>query len=130
MIKIHSYYDPPIHLGHINTDPTMTQQHFQEECDINNILAKFTATGILDTIPGGIYEDITTADEYRASLHKVMIAESMFGELPANLRKEFDNDPYLMLEFINNPKNIDRGIEIGLYKKPEPAIEKPPEKEA
>ena len=44
-----------------------------------------------------------------------MTAEEQFGALPANVRREFDNDPGKMLEFIQDPDNYERGVELGLF---------------
>lgn len=116
MVKIFSKYKPPKHGGIIFNLPSMTQQNFKEECDINNILAKFVKTGILEQSarPGDFF-DATTVSDYRDALHALSSAQESFSELPSAIRKYFENDPANFLEFIENPDNIDEGIKIGLY---------------
>ncbi len=46
-------------------------------------------------------------------------AQENFMRLPANIRKRFDNDPAQLIEFINDPNNLDEAINIGLAKEPE-----------
>ncbi|WNK14792.1 MAG: internal scaffolding protein [Microvirus sp.] len=123
-MKIYSAFDPPPNQGIENLEPTMTQQHFQDECDINNILAKFTTTGILETINGGQYLDLSTAQEYRQALHTVMAAEDSFAELPAEIRKEFNNDPMELLQFIHDPSEAttEKGRQLGLFLKPDTPV--------
>lgn len=110
-----SRYNPARIEGKTFLLPTMTQQHFKEECDINNILKKYQETGLLENIGPGAYMDLMESTDYRQSLHTIMEADAAFQSLPANVRKEFQNDPALFMEFIHDPNNRERGIELGLY---------------
>ena len=40
-------------------------------------------------------------------------------EIPAIIRKRFDNDPYQFLEFMENPENIEEARQLGLAPMPE-----------
>lgn len=107
--------------GIVNDMPSMTQQHFKEECDVNNILAKFVRTGVLPAnCRPGDYFDCSNIQDYQDCLNRVIEAQDHFNALPAGLRKHFQNDPGNFLEFIENPDNLQRGIEIGLYAQVEP----------
>ena len=44
----------------------------------------------------------------------ILNAEAMFEELPLEIKKRFDNDPAKLVEFCNDPKNLEEAIEIGL----------------
>ena len=37
-----------------------------------------------------------------------------FDDLPAKVRREFDNDPFKFLEFVEDPENVERMAELGL----------------
>jgi phage internal scaffolding protein len=50
-------------------------------------------------------------------MHYIMEAQNRFMELPAKVRKEFDNDPGAFLAFLENPNNYDRAIELGLIER-------------
>ena len=104
--------------GIVNNLPSMTQQHFKEECDVNNILAKFVRTGVLPAnCRPGDYFDCSTIQDYQDCLNRVIEAQENFDTLPSGIRKYFQNDPGKFLEFVQNPENIDKGIELGLYSK-------------
>ena len=38
----------------------------------------------------------------------------MFEELPATIRKKFENDPAKFLDFVNDERNADEMVELGL----------------
>jgi len=108
-------------------DATRTQQHFKDETDINNILRMFNITGQLPKkalTPQ--YGDFSGVLDYHTALNAVIAAEDEFMTLPAQLRARFDNDPQELVEFLNNPNNLDEAQSLGLVKKLEasaPALE-------
>lgn len=92
-----------------------TKQSFRDECDINNIMAKFIKTGVTTHINthGGQYFDCEAID-FREALEVIQNAEDMFMDLPAVVRRSFSNDPAEFLEFVQNPANADKLAEMGL----------------
>ncbi len=94
-----------------------TKQSFKDECDINKILKKFEKTGAIHhyATNAGNYGD-TTQPQLHDALNIVANANTMFEELPATLRKKFNNDPGQFLEFVQNPKNLEEMRELGLAK--------------
>lgn len=100
-------------------DMTLTQQHCKDETDINNILRQFNITGLLPQNPlTPRYGDFSGVVDYHTALNSVIAAESEFDALPAQLRARFDNDPALLIEFIENKDNKDEAIALGLIPKP------------
>lgn len=95
---------------------SLTVQYEKEKCDINNVIKSYDKQGILTHIntAKARYGDFTNAMEYREALDKLIEAQNMFEELPAKIRKEFDNDPAEYYEFVNNPDNAERMEELGL----------------
>lgn len=110
----------------INTEPSMTQQQFKEECDINNIMKKYGSDPVAFqalTRKGGVFADVTSITDYQSMLHQVSDAQEAFASLPATLRVRFQNDPGQLLSFLQDPKNYDEGVKLGLLepkKQPEP----------
>jgi phage internal scaffolding protein len=101
-------------------DATRTQQHFKDETDINNILRMFNITGQLPKkaiTPQ--YGDFTGISDYHGALNAVIAAEDQFMTLPATLRARFDNDPQELIEFLNNPENLQEAQKLGLVNKTE-----------
>lgn len=99
------------------TEPSMTLQSAAPECDIYNILNQFNTTGIVTHVASGTpqYTDVSEVPDYQAAMEIIMTAEEQFSALPSHVRREFDNDPGKMLEFIQNPNNYERGVELGLF---------------
>lgn len=110
---------------------SLTQQHFQDECCIHRILEQSMRTGAVQNVTRAIarYGDFTEVNEYRENLHKISEANDAFAQLPATVRREFDNDPGKFFEFASNPANIDKLRELGLAKPAEPVVAKKESKE-
>ena len=103
-------------------DDGLTQQHFKDETDINNIMAKFAKTGLVDHVNKvtGSYGDFSTVQDYQLHLDQVMAAQTAFMELPSQIRRRFDNDPAHLLAFLNDPANRDEAVALGLVEAPPP----------
>lgn len=96
-------------------DPSLTDQSQKDDVDINNIMQKFGITGhIPETAQNASYGDFTQAVDYHTAMNQIIAAQSDFMQLPADIRKEFNNDPSEIIEFLNNPENRDKAIEMGL----------------
>lgn len=96
-----------------------TQQSFKDECDVNNIMKKFERTGMLEHLNEfqGNYGDFTDVPQsYHDAVNQVLAAQDMFMTIPAKVRAEFQNDPGLFLNFVDDPANADRMVELGLAK--------------
>jgi phage internal scaffolding protein len=113
-------------------DATLTQQHFKDECDINNILRQFNVTGLLpENTLSPRYGDFTGIGDYHTALNRVIAAEDEFMALPAQIRSRFDNDPANLIEFLENSDNKDEAIKLGLVNSTEElpqVVEVPQEK--
>lgn len=113
--------------------PSMAQQHFRDECDVNRILAKYQKTGLIEHVNkfGGEYADLSAVPDFQDALNSVIAAQDAFDSLPSKLRKEFGNDPAAFLDFVHNPDNKDEMVKMGLAKAsapivaPEPVLEPP-----
>jgi len=96
-------------------EPTLAQQHFKDECDINHILRQFNVTGLLPENPlSPRYGDFTNIGDYHSALNAVIAAEDEFMALPAHIRARFDNDPANLIDFLDNESNKDEAITLGL----------------
>ena len=101
-------------------EPSLAQQHFKDECDINNILRQFNITGQLPQNPlEPRYGDFTGVVDYHSALNSVIAAQSEFDGLPAQIRARFENDPAKLIDFLENTENLDEAISLGLVSKPE-----------
>jgi len=94
----------------------LTNQAFKDECDINRVLDRAKkGVGIAHLANyQGVYGDFSDMDAntYEAMVTNLANANSIFHDLGAELRAEFDNNPGKFFEFVNNPENKDRLEEI------------------
>lgn len=103
---------------------SMTQQHFKDECDINNILRSYHGKIPASEEPA-FFMDCTVNDLQSA----YEIAEDIgarFDSLDSEVRARFNNNPLELLEFVHNADNETAAIELGLLPKPVPAPEPVP----
>jgi phage internal scaffolding protein len=119
-MKIRKAYDKHDRHGFETTGESLTQQHFAKEADIKTIIKKHDRTGIISHVARGIaqYGDYSEVNEYRESLDIVRQADASFMALPAELRAMFDNDAGEFFEFVTNPANDDKMVELGLKEAP------------
>lgn len=99
--------------------PTLTQGEFKDECDINQIMRRYTQTGRLPITPVmAAYGDFSETGDYQTMLQQVLDAQAAFGELPSNIRERFNHDPGRLLMFLNDPMNLDEAVKLGLVTAP------------
>ena len=100
-------------------EPSLAQQHFKDECDINNILRQFNISGMLPANPlSPRYGDFSGIGDYQSALNAVIAAEDQFMALPANIRARFDNDPAQLIDFISDESNRSEAEKLGLLEIP------------
>lgn len=105
--------------------PSLTDQSQKDECDINRILQRYRETGYLtDPLHPAtrkpIFGDFTDIPDYQAALDLIAKADDAFMQLPAKIRDRFSNNPQEIFDFLNDEKNRDEAVKLGLIdSKPE-----------
>lgn len=118
-IIIHNHYNPAPQISKkFDPDLGRTKQAFKDECDINNIIKRYTLPTILDSFEAIDHQfGDTTGIDYQDYQLKVAAGKTAFEELPAKIRLEFANDPAKFLDFVHDPENADRLVELGIASK-------------
>jgi phage internal scaffolding protein len=99
-------------------EPSLAQQHYKDECDINTILERFNITGLVPQSPlSPRYGDFSGIGDYHTALNRVIAAQDEFEALPAQIRARFDNDPAQLIEFLADENNRPEAEELGLVDK-------------
>lgn len=104
---------------------SMTKQSFKDSCEINNILAKYNKTGVIEHVNqhSGDYK-FATSLSFTEAQQMVAKAQSMFNELPAQARARFENDPAKFLAHFENYENTEEAanelFELGIGYQPDP----------
>lgn len=110
--------------GEVTYPPSMTKQEFVRECDINNVIKAFSRSGQFNHINArasqGTYQDLPDSVDFQESLAVIQVAEAAFMSLPSKTRERFGNEPAEFLAFVNDPKNAEEMITLGLRNPPPP----------
>ena len=125
-VKIHSRYDLPVSPAVTFVEPSLAQQHFRDECDINNIMDRYARTGVLGDVTATrqpSFGDFSADFDYQIALNQLIDAQDMFASLPARLRDRFANDPSKLLAFVSDEANREEAIKLGLIEKPIDIVE-------
>lgn len=99
---------------------TFTEQAHKNDCDINQIVERFSGDELL-ALQGrkpALYGDFSDPADLQKSLDIVRHANEQFDGLPSAVRKEYDNDPIRFLNAVQDPKNQKKLLELGVLKKP------------
>lgn len=122
MATIRKPFDHKETEGILFDEPSLAQQQFLDECDINNIMAHYRNTGSFGDVDGArmpSFGDFTALPEdYLAAQNLIIEAGEAFDTLPSATRKLFSNSPYDLLYFLADKNNFDRAVELGLIEKP------------
>lgn len=97
-------------------EPTRTQQHQEEEANINTIVRRFGLTGTLPEVPvppqyGDFMDNVV---DYHSAQNMIRAADESFMALPADVRTRFDNDAGKFVDFCSNPDNLEEMRKLGL----------------
>lgn len=112
--------DGTLEVGSYNDEPSLTQQQFADECDVNNILKSYSEIGHFASNPNSklIYGDFSQIPDLQGAIHLVNSANEAFAGLPAKVRSRFNNDPAQLVEFCKDPNNLNEAIQLGLADQP------------
>lgn len=102
----------------------MTVQSEFEGTTIDYYLKRYTATGILGDPARAAqaqYGDFTSVPTYQEAQNLIARTTETFEALPSDLRDRFSNDPAVFLDFVNDEKNVDECIRLGIYAKTDSA---------
>lgn len=108
--------------GIVFTDKSRTQQEFKDECNINVIMERYMATGIINHTSEyqPVFADVTAFQgDLQAAYDMIDRADAAFNALPSGLRAELNNNPRNLFAFISNPANKQKCIDYGIFNKPE-----------
>lgn len=85
---------------------TRTNQQFKKSCDINQILARFKQTGVIDHVAKyqPEYGEMSSLD-FEEAFNTVKQAEEMFEALPSDIRRNFHNKPENFLAYMEHEEN-------------------------
>lgn len=99
--------------------PSRTRQADAKEADINYILAQYAKVGVMpiDKFKEMRYVNSIGVPDYLQALNLVQDAQERFDALPAKIRNRFNNNPELLIAFMNDERNYDEAVDLGLVER-------------
>ena len=111
-------------------DKGRTRSDMADECDINQIMAKATKTGVVTHVrTHGLHYGDYEGFDFQHAMQTIREAQEMFMELPARARAMFNNSPEEFLGYVQDPDNREQLERLGLAvlePTPEPSPEPAP----
>lgn len=115
----HKKAKPTVFSKNNDKSVSRTQQHFKDETNINSIMKRYKASGLLTdplhkptTYPE--FGDFTGIVDFQTMQNKQIQIRDYFMSLPAELRKRFENNPQNLMTFMSDPANVKEARELGL----------------
>lgn len=98
------------------TGESLTQQHFADESEINNIIRSHDRNGVIEHIHRGnaIYGDFSQITDLSDALIQIQEAQKEFLNIPSEIREQFKNDAGEFFKYASNPDNEDGMRKMGL----------------
>lgn len=128
-MEIRSRYNAGVREGWKSSVPSMTQQQFKDEADINYIVSMYDSSGVMPTFHGDgqpaqpVFGDFASLpDNAQEMYNRIIEAKNNFDNLPLEVRKRFNYDPAAFLDFVDNPENLDELVAMGLATKTTAAL--------
>lgn len=118
--RFYTRYNPPPKVSVKFSKPTLTQQQFKQECDINNIIASVDSAGVVNNpLWNGtrrpLYGDFSSIQDmdYLQAQNTFLDASARFMELPAKVRQQFNNNPAELLAYLQGNPPVEELAKLG-----------------
>lgn len=119
-MEIKNHFSPSERQPPLTGKRKPAKQEFKADADINTIMKKFQKGEALNHVK--IYQQdygIASPVDLHAAMTLIARAQSMFEDLPSNVRNFFRNDPSEFLGFVQDSKNAEKAKELGIALAPE-----------
>lgn len=97
--------------------PSLTQQEFAVEADINRIVDKHVKSG-LPFPTGGQFADVSNVPDFNQAMDTVVKAQEAWMQLPAKVRRHFGDKAENFLSALHDKERHPELERLGIIKKP------------
>lgn len=102
-------------------EPSLTQQQFKDECEIESLLKAHNLSQVMGIMNNHgqqpLYGDVSEIPDFHSSQNHVARATEYFEALPSNVRSRFNNSLAEFLTTLNDPGAREALTEMGVLKK-------------
>lgn len=95
-------------------DPHLTQQEFTEECDINNVILRYSATGELPPrLNARVAEflDVSEIGDLHEALEQARVGNAFFESLPDQVKQAVGYDPMRLLDALDEHQRLRASVD-------------------
>lgn len=82
-------------------EKVITRQSEADAVDVNQLMKRLERTGELPPPGAAVYADVSEFGDFRSVQDQVNLANAQFMQLPAEIRRRFDNDTATFLDFVS-----------------------------
>ena len=101
--------------------PSLTQQQFKDECEIESLLKAHNLSQVMGIVnnhgQNPIFADVSDIPDFAESQNHISLAREYFESLPSSVRSHFDNSLPQFLASLNNPDAREALVSLGILKK-------------
>lgn len=101
--------------------PSLTQQQFKDECEIESLLKAHNLGQVMGILNNHqrqpLYGDVSDIPDFHDSQNHVARATEYFNGLPSDVRAQFNNNLGEFLSALNNPSAREALTDMGVLKK-------------
>lgn len=90
-----------------------TQTQFGEDHKTDVMIKKFLKTGRISVQNGPLMAGMDGAS-YHENMNRLVDIEQAFMKVPSEIRDKFQNDPGHFMDFVNDEKNYDECVKLGI----------------
>lgn len=109
--------------------PSRTVQSDREGTDLKILLEKYVETGEIPAVQLPVGEpldgDFTGLPDFQEMQNMLIDIQEQFDALPSKVREKFANNPMAMVQFLQDEKNVEEAVKLGLIERREPDVKKP-----
>lgn len=111
----------------MNTEPSMTVQSDRDRSEIREILRRYRATGVADSLNRAqlTFRDVTAFEDFSDLMRQNVVAQGEFMKLPSKVREVFGHDVANWLDAANDGLDevqTARLVKLGVLDAPEPPV--------
>lgn len=108
-------------------EPSLTQQQFKDECEIESLLKAHNLSQVMGIMNNHgqqpLYADVTDIPDFHDAQNHVARATEYFEGLPSDVRSRFNNSLSEFLTTLNDPGAREALTEMGVLKKADKAAD-------
>lgn len=104
----------------ITCGKSRTQQHLHDLNSPRRLIEKYGANRLKQALAANpsMFSDVPPTRDYKEALDLIAQADRSFSNLPSKIRNRFENDPVKLIAFLNDSKNRDEAVTLGLINPP------------